>query len=102
MRHTVSPFSNQKWILASKLTYIQNNARNSSIISIKIIKFYLVTGGHSNDENASAILTFSSFLNDKTFSTSWFGMTIGDAIGKNDPFNDKNPTYGTGKPTQTM
>ena len=42
-----------------------------------------------------------SFFNDKTFSSEWFGMTIGDAIGKNDPSCDKKPIYGTGKPTQT-
>ena len=45
--------------------------------------------------------TGGSFFNDKTFSSEWFGMTIGDAIGKNDPSCDKKPIYGTGKPTKT-
>ena len=41
------------------------------------------------------------FFNDKTFSSEWFGMTIGDAIEENDPSCDKKPIYGTGKPIQT-
>ena len=45
--------------------------------------------------------TGGSFFNDTTFSSECFGMTIGDAIGKNDPSCDKKPIYGTGKPTKT-
>ena len=45
--------------------------------------------------------TAGRFFKDNTFSSEWFGMTIGDAIGKNEPSGDKKPIYGTGKPTQT-
>ena len=45
--------------------------------------------------------TEGSFFKDKTFSSEWFGMTIGDSIGKNDPSWDKKPIYGSGKPTHT-
>ena len=47
------------------------------------------------------IPTEGSFSDAKTFSSIWFGMTIGDTIGVNDPSCDKKPIYGTGKPTQT-
>ena len=42
-----------------------------------------------------------SFSDTKTFSSIWFGMTIGDTIGENDPSCDKKPIYGTGKPILT-
>ena len=45
--------------------------------------------------------TAGRFFKDNTFSSEWFGMTIEDAIGKNEPSGDKKPIYGTGKPTQT-
>ena len=47
------------------------------------------------------IPTAGSFSNAKTFSPIWFGMTIGDTIGENEPSCDKKPIYGTGKPTLT-
>ena len=45
--------------------------------------------------------TGASLFIDKTFSSEWFRMTIGDSIGKNEPSCDKKSIYGTGKPIQT-
>ena len=66
----------------------------------QILQSYLLHQPYELRSNG-VIPTEGSFSDAKTFSSIWFGMTIGDTIGVNDPSCDKKPIYGTGKPTQT-